>query len=603
MPVTCNGVLVELRTLPTMALCWTQEGAGADGARAPPADAGAGPLPRSRAAPRTSADELSPAPRRLLEAVGLVSQQEAAGTHAAHAAAMQTPTTCSGPLRAQQAAGDGKPAAGGRPKRAKTGPAAGEHAALRPVDLNQGLGQGDRAGGRRRRASLDSTEGVHVLAGAADVRNAGSPVVPLSGTQGTVDSGARLARRRGASASPRAACQAGRAAQPQPGGGMGQAARAPPAAAPGGGRETGPAEVLMVSDGETPAPSPAASPAARPPCQQAASDSIAAAPAGEPPSAPRSTPGCSGSEAPSPSPGSAVPAPAGSDPSATRAGTCTPTSEARVAGRGEGASPCPDPTSDPERHAHQPTGSVALADRAEQQKATAAGGRPDGRKSAQPEGAAGTAGPGIAGKGSAAAPAAKLGAGWRRPGKRGGWGAGKREGPAVDSALALLGIAPAIACSAAPRAPHRPAIVDRAAAPAAAARAADTLQGQARGGAACGQPHGPPATAPAQDAGPRTGTGVGQGTADPGLQGGRARVFRPPTCRAEAEASYAFRASVTVPRVVPPARLPQAQGAQAQAADAKAGGRQRPGSPGAHLTGAAVGGNRCNMHSWVAKVT
>lgn len=197
--------------------------------------------------------------------------------------------------------------------------------------------------------------------------------------------------------------------------------------------------------------------------------------------------------------------------------------------------------------------------------------------------------PGTAGKCSAAAPAAKPGAGWRRPGERGGWGAGRREGPAVGSALALLGIAPAIACSAAPPSPHRPAIVDRAAAPAAAAGAADTLQdaARARGGAACGQAHGPPAIAPAQDPGSRTGTGVGQGTADPALQGERARVFRPPTCRAEAEASYAFRASVTVPRVVPPGRLPQARGGTAQAAVTEAGGRQRPGSPGAHFKGAS----------------
>lgn len=498
---------------------------------------------------------------------------------------MQTPVTCSGPLRAQQAAGDGKPRAGGRPKRAKTGPDADAHAALRPVDLNQGLGQGVRAAGQRRRASIDSTEGVHVLAGAAGEHGAGGPVVPLSGTQGTVDSGARLARRRSASASPREACQAGRAAPPQPGGGTGQAAGAPLAAAPGGGREPGAAAVVVLSDGEAHAASPAASPAARPPRQHGASSSAATAPAGEPQATPRSTSGCSGSEVPSPSPGSGAPAPARSDPSATRAGTRTPTGDARAAGRGEDASPCSDPTSDPERRTHHVAVSVATAGRAEQQKTTAAAGRPSGRKSAEPGGAAGAAGPGSAGKGSGAAPAAKLGAGWRRPGERGGWGAGKpgkREGPAVGSALALLGIAPAIACSAAPRAPHRPAIVDRAAAPAAAARAADTLQGQAYGGAACGQTRGPPVLASAQNPGSRTGTGAGQGSADPGLQGGRARVFRPPTCRAEAEASYAFRASVTVPRVVPPARLPQAPGAPAQAAGAEAGGRrQRPGSPGA----------------------
>ena len=586
-----------------MAVRFAQEAGGGNGAGAPAVGAGTGPGPRSRTAPQASADEHSPAQRRLLEAVGLVSQPEAAGTVAAHAGAMQTPTTSPEPLRPEQAVGDGKRGDGGQPKRAKMESEPDALAALRPVDLNQSLGQGLGLSGRRRRASISSTEGVHALAGAAGACGAGGPVL-LSETQGTVDSGARQARRRSASASPRApheACPAGHGASPQPDNGMGQAERALPVAAPGGGREPEAVEVVVVSDGETHAASPAASPAARPRQQLTASTSAATVATGEPQSTPLSV-RCSGSAPSSPSPGYGALAPAGapggrasptacsagSDPSAACAGT--PTSDARACGRGESPSPCPDPTSYLGRHVHHPTGHGASADGMEPQRATATEGRLTGKKIAEPRAPAGNARTGNAGNGSGAAPAAEPGAGWMRRGKRGGPAVGERGPPAVGDALALLGMAPALACSAAPRAPRPPAIVDRAAAPAAAARAAGTLQGQQRGGAAGGWTYGPPAAAAAHDPGSSTGLRVGKGSANPGLQSERARVFRPPTCRAEAEAAYAFRASVTVPRTGPPAAPAQARGAPERAAGQKADTRPRPGSPGACLVyGAARG--------------
>ncbi|KAK9825186.1 hypothetical protein WJX81_004947 [Elliptochloris bilobata] len=134
-------------------------------------------------------------------AIGLESELPAprpvSGTPSAQARAAHTPLTCSALPRPRPPGGA---AVGHGPcglaKRVKTGSqGAPEAAALRPMDLNQhrGLGQGQRSEiSQHRRVSVDSTEGVNGRAAAAGVGgDGGGSRAPLSGTQGTVDSGAR----------------------------------------------------------------------------------------------------------------------------------------------------------------------------------------------------------------------------------------------------------------------------------------------------------------------------------------------------------------------------------------------------------------------------
>lgn len=595
--------------------------------------------------------------RRILEAVGLMSQLPPVSPPALAAPAPNSPHL--GPVSlvsSEQLGAVAVDPEGARAKRAKTGSVGGALPAvpctdpvpdpvapvLRAVDLNQRKSHG-------RRASVDSTEAVDRRAGAAAAASECAPV-PVSNTQGTVDSRARQARRRrpadllprrvSLSASHGASPSNCAARPPSGGAGLGSGSCSTGADGDSCARGSGDAgsysegaATLLRDDGagaDGPRPGEQVGQA-----QAALAGREAGGPASCGPCLPASD--LPGAHASTPS----------SDPQARMRSGCrvSPygvTATATIAGCGaaSGGGPNPNMLSDVSGEdglrggadAQAGCGRHKAADAAVEaagngtsgpwSKADAAGVGALGEDNSRDEDAQAGGGPwrraeiavgaggvlrgGDRSKADAALEAAgEGGSWWRRRGERGA------HGPAVGDALTLLGVAPALAHSGPPRAPCPPTIVDRTPAPpapAAAPHAGSPMPGprhgrlpSAAGGDECGdgdggtadrceapvdraqrppapgwkEPCGGPAAAmPNSKSNPSSAplkVEAPQAAAAPGLLDGRACVFRPPTSRAEVEAAYAFRASVTVPRApAPPPRAPDVRGVGT-----------RPGSPGA----------------------
>lgn len=573
---------------------------------------------------------------------------------------------------------------GARAKRAKTGSVGGALPAvpctdpipelvapvLRAVDLN-------RRESRVRRVSVDSTEAVDRRAGAAAAGLECAPV-PVSGTQGTVDSGARQARRRrpadllprrvSLSASHKASPSACAARPPSGDAGLGLGSCSTGAdgdscarmSGDAGSHSEGAATLLQDNGGSADGPRPgeqvgqaqaaiagreARGPASCGPCLPASDPpgAHAGTPSSDPQARVRSdavpsttavlplrdrqrsvaevalgcrapphgvaatgtVDGCGAAIGGDPNPNmpSVVSGEDGRRGGADAQAGCgrRKTVDAAVEAAGSGTSgPC-----------SKADAAVvgALGEDNSRDKDAQAGGA--WRKDDAVFGAGGVLRGGDRSKADAALGAAgEGGSWWRRRGERG------THGPAVGDALTLLGVAPALAHSGPPRAPCPPTIVDRTPAPpapAAAPHAGSLMLGPRRGrlplaagggdgdgGTAdrCAVPaeraQHPPAPGWKEPCGglvpampnpkPTSSSAplkpeASQAAAAPGLLDGRARVFRPPTSRAEVDAAYTFRASVTVPRA--PAAPPRAPDERGGAACANPGVGTRPGSPGA----------------------